>query len=92
MFLSVHPAETMLRGDGKGYNPRDLSITVLAGACELLTGVFRDDGIRSEPRRTDRPFHIILPNDFQAWHSLNTRIFYSLQSSATVVAIDLSDL
>lgn len=89
MFVSVHPAETMLRGDSSGYNPRDVVITAMAGACELVTGVFRDDGVRSEPRRADRPFHIILPKSFDAWHSLNTRVFYALQSDAPVIEIDL---
>ena len=92
MLIGVHPTETMLRGDGKGYNPRDLTVTALAGGFELLTGVFRDDGVRFEPRRPDRPFHIIIPNEFLAWLSLNTRVFDAIESDANVVEVDLSTL
>ena len=88
MFLTVHPAETTLRGDGKGYNPRDISITQLAGGYELLTGVFRDDGVRSGSARPERPFHIILPNEFGAWYSLNSRMFSALESGAPIIAIE----
>jgi len=41
MLIGVHPTETMLRGDGKGYNPRDLTVTALAGGFELLTARVR---------------------------------------------------
>jgi hypothetical protein len=88
MFLAVHPAETMLRGDGKGYNPRDIRVTQLAGGYELLTGVFRDDGVRSGPKRPERPFHIIIPKEFEAWHALNSMVFVALESGGAIVAIE----
>jgi len=79
MYVSVHPTETMLRGDGHGYNPRDIFVTPLPGRRELITGVFRDDGARSGPRRPDRRFRITMPTGFGAWQSLNTRVFYALR-------------
>jgi hypothetical protein len=89
MLIAVHPAETMLRGDGRGFNPRNISVTVLAGQRELLTGVFRDDGVGST-NRSDRPFQIVIPRGFQAWHSLNTRVFYALRSDSPEVIICLA--
>jgi hypothetical protein len=90
MFLSVHPAVTMMRGDGKGYNPRDLEFLTGAGGREMIQGVFRDDGgVGSAPRRPDVPFHVVLPPGFGAWHSLNTRIFYALTEGQTQVFIDM---
>jgi hypothetical protein len=76
----------MLRGDGGGYNPRDTSVTQLPGNRELLTGVFRDDGVGSR-NRPERPFRIVIPVGFQAWHSLNTEIFYALRSNVFEIII-----
>lgn len=89
MFVTVHPAETMLRGDGSGFNPRNIMVTALPGRRELLTGVFRDDGVGSTSR-PDRPFRIVIPNGFQAWHSLNAEVFYALRSDAREVIIRLA--
>lgn len=88
MLLQVHPATTMLRGDGKGYNPRDIRVTPLPGGEELLTGVFVDDGNREgRPRRQDRPFWITLAAGFEAWQDLNTRIFHALADDTRDVMI-----
>jgi hypothetical protein len=87
MFISVHPVETMLRGD-LGYNPRGLFVRASCGSRELITGVFRDDGSGSQ-RRPDRPFRIVLPVGFEAWQWLNTLIYRALQSQAADIIIDL---
>ena len=86
MFVPVHPAETTFQGDGRGYNPRAFDLTPLPGTYELIAGVFRDDGVGST-NRPDRPFRIIIPTDFQGWHSLNTKVFYALQSGAPQICI-----
>ena len=80
------PGLTMLRGDD-GYNPREVCVAWL-GKWHVVTGIYRDDGVRSM-RRPPRPFRIFLPFGFRAWHSLNTKIFYSLQSNVPGIALDL---
>jgi hypothetical protein len=89
MTVAVHPADTMLRGDGCGYNPRSICPLKLAGRRELITGVFRDDGVGST-NRPDRPFRITIPAGFQGWQSLNTQVFYALKSNAREIIIDLA--
>lgn len=86
MFIQVHAAETMLRGDGSGYNPREIRATLLPDGIELISGVFRDDGVGST-NRADRPFRIFLPAGFEAWQHLNSLIFSALHSSASEIVI-----
>ena len=89
MVISVHPAQTMLRGDGRGYNPRDIQVTPLPGNRELITGVFRDDGVGST-RRAPRPFRVVTPPGLRAmqWQSLNTAVFCALESGAPETLIE----
>ena len=87
MLIQVHPATTMMRGDGS-YNPRDIVVTPLPAGEELLTGRFVDDGDREgRPRRRDRSFWITTAAGFEAWQDLNTRIFYALRSDTCEVVI-----
>jgi hypothetical protein len=92
MLLQVHPAINMLRGDGKGYNPRNLSVWNGAGGSEMLEGVYQDDGRTEGPRRPDVPFNIVLPADFGAWHALNTAIYYALEAGQSPIFIDARGL
>jgi hypothetical protein len=86
MQLVLHPAQTNLRGDGRGYNPREICATPLPGNRELITGVFRDDGVGATGR-PDRPFKIVTPIGFQDWIPLNAEIYDRLRSgTAEVVA------
>jgi hypothetical protein len=89
MVISVHPAETMLRGDGRGYNPRDIQVMPLPGNRELITGVFRDDGVGST-RRAPRPFRIVASAGLRAmqWQSLNTAVFCALKSGVPEIIIE----
>ena len=88
MFVTARPVETLLRGDGRGYNPREIRTRQLAGGYELITGVFRDDGPGSVPVRPDRPFHIVIPTGFDAWHSLHASVVEALQTSAGAITLD----
>ena len=82
MSAKLHPATTMLRGDDS-YCPCEIAVASLPAGRELLTGVFRDDGIPADStaRRPDRPFGLVIPPGFAAWQSLNLRIFRALQST-----------
>jgi hypothetical protein len=73
------------------YNPRNIVVTRLPNGRELLTGMFRDDGVRedTETRSPDRPFGIAIPLGFDAWQSLNTRIFYALKSAKRGIDISI---
>ena len=51
MFVQVHPAVNMLRGDA-GYRPCITEVLCAAGGREMIEGVFQDDGPRgSVPAR-----------------------------------------
>jgi hypothetical protein len=90
MYVVVHPAETLLPGDGRGYNPRDIRVTLQPGNREAVTGAFRDDGRPSGvPARPERSFRIVLPVGFDAWQSLNMLVFYALQSGACEIDLAL---
>lgn len=94
MYVASHPVEQMLRGDGDGRNPRNIAVYPLQGGGELIVGRFVDDGVRrgapmNAPRRQDVHFEIYLPPGFQAWHALNTQIYYALKSGQSPVVIDV---
>jgi len=86
MLVSVHPAVTSLRGDGRGYNPRDLRVAPLPGSRERISGVFRDDGVGATSR-LNRPFSIEIPVGFSDWIFLNAQVFYALSSSVREIVI-----
>jgi hypothetical protein len=68
MFVQVHPAVNMLRGDAS-YRPSITEIYCAAGGYEIIEGVFRDDGPPGGMQaRPDIPFKIVLPEEFGAWH------------------------
>jgi hypothetical protein len=89
MLIDVHAATTMLRGDGRGYNPREIVVTPLPGGEELLTGAFVDDGPRDGhlARRPERPFWITTHFGFEAWSDLNARVFHELEHGPRDVMI-----
>jgi hypothetical protein len=90
MYLAVHPATTMMRGDGDGYNPRNLTFYNGPGGSEMIEGVFQDDGrTDTAPRRPDIPFTTFLPPDFVAWHELTAKIYYALRAGQSPVLIDM---
>jgi hypothetical protein len=74
MPVEVHPATVMLRGDD-GYNPRNMRTTLLTDGTEILEVTYIDDGVRPDnrPRRPDRPFRFLLPQDVW-WQAVNTEI------------------
>ena len=86
MFIQVHAAETMLRGDGSGYNPREIRATLLPDGIELISGVFRDDGVGST-NRADRPFRNSRPRDSRRGSISTASIFSALHSSASEIVI-----
>lgn len=89
MYCPVHPSSTMLRGDDRGYNPREIRVAVLPNGRELITGVFRDDGrIDNALRRPDRQFRILVPPAFEAWWDLNTHVFRALRANTAEGVID----
>jgi hypothetical protein len=88
LYVQVHPAHTMMRGDGS-YNPRNVCIAARPDGGEVLTGTFIDDGrVDGAPRRPNRQFRIMIPPDFEAWQALNTEIFHGLQRIGTNVEIN----
>jgi len=88
MLVQVHPATNMMRGDGEGYNLREISVSSLPGGVELLTGLFVDDGRTDQrPRRPNVPFWIAIPPGFQACQSLNVEIFEALRRRTDGVVI-----
>ena len=81
MFVDLHPATFRLRGDD-GYNPRDLCSQAFSDGTELLSGVYRDDGVhplRDAAARPNRPFAFWLPPNAD-FTRINNKIFYRLQT------------
>ena len=90
MLNAVHPSKTRLRGDGGGFNPRNIEVLPLSGELEMIIGVFRDNSVGSRGR-LDRPFQIIIPIGFQAWDFLNEVVYDALRSGVHEVIIDLAE-
>lgn len=91
MYEQRHPFEIMLRGDGEGYDPRDIQPYSVSAFFEIVQGVFRDDGVRPRGRlrRPDRPFRFFVPRRVN-FRLLNTEVWRRLQSGETLLDLDFS--
>jgi hypothetical protein len=62
-----------------------------AGGYEIIEGVFRDDGPHGGmPTRPDIPFKIVLPEEFGAWHALNSKVYSQLKRGSRFILLDES--